>query len=33
LKRRAERLHRLDTRMRECGVLPKPQYLEEEVDA
>jgi len=33
LKRRAERMHRLDTRMRECGVLPKPQYLEEEVDA
>lgn len=35
LKRRAERLRRLDARMRECGVLPQPIYVDEdeEVDA
>jgi len=33
LRRRAERQHRLDKRLRECGVLPKPQFFDEEVDA
>jgi hypothetical protein len=33
LRVRAERFARLDARMRECGVLPKPQFVEEEVDA
>ena len=33
LPRRAERQHRLDKRLRECGVLPKPQFFDEEVDA
>lgn len=33
LKRRAERMHRLDQRMKECGIHPVPTYAEEEVDA
>lgn len=33
LRRRAERQARLDARMRECGVLPKPQFIDDEVDA
>lgn len=33
LKARADRMHRLHERMRECGVHPVPIYLDEEVDA
>jgi len=33
LKLHADRLARLDARMRECDVLPKPQFFDEEVDA
>jgi hypothetical protein len=35
LKRRAERMRRLDNRMREVGVLPQPIYVDEdeEIDA
>jgi len=33
LKARAERMHRLNERMRACGVHPQPIYTDEEVDA
>lgn len=33
LKARAERMHRLSERMRECGIHPVPIYEDEEVDA
>lgn len=33
LRRRADRFHRLDARMRECGVLPKPTFIDEEAEA
>lgn len=33
LKARADRMHRLHERMRECGVHPVPIYVDEEVDA
>lgn len=33
LKRRAERFHRLDQRIKECGIHPVPTFIDEEVDA
>lgn len=33
LKARQERMHRLNERMRQCGVHPQPLYVDEEVDA
>lgn len=33
LRRRADRFARLDARMREAGILPKPIFIDEEVDA
>jgi len=33
LQHRLERQRRLDERMRACGVLPQPIYLDDEVDA
>lgn len=33
LKRRAERMHRLEERMKACGVVSVPTYVDEELDA
>jgi len=33
LKARQDRMHRLNERMRQCGIHPQPIYVDEEVDA